>query len=95
MTRALHVVFAWLCAAGLTVILIAWVLPWAGARGYAGEVVRANLREGRDATALFYTESERTIEIMRTLERNGKNIPLDPPSKGERPRNASRWELGQ
>lgn len=68
MQRALRNLVVWTAAIGTVVVLIAWVLPWAGARGYAGEVIRANLREGRDATALFYTESERTLEIAEQVQ---------------------------
>lgn len=66
--RALRIGLVWVCAAGITLVLVAWILPWAGSRGYAGEVIRANLRDGRDATALFYTESERTLEIVKQAE---------------------------
>lgn len=66
--RALRNLAVWTAAIGGVVVLMAWVLPWAGARGYAGEVIRANLREGRDATALFYTESERTLEIVKHIQ---------------------------
>ena len=68
MKRILRIGLVWACAAGIVVILMAWVLPWAGARGYAGEVIRANVRDGRDATALFYTESDRTLEIVKQVE---------------------------
>jgi hypothetical protein len=68
MKRALRNLVVWACAVGVTIVLMAWVLPWVGSRGYAGEVIRANLRDGRDATALFYTESERTLEIVTQVE---------------------------
>jgi hypothetical protein len=66
--RLLRNLAVWACAVGATIILMAWVLPWVGSRGYAGEVIRSNLRDGRDATALFYTESERTMEIVTQVE---------------------------
>ncbi len=66
--RVVRVGLIWACAVAITIVLMVWVLPWAGTRGYAGEVIRANLRDGRDATPLFYTESDRTLEIVRQVE---------------------------
>jgi len=48
-------------------ILVGWVLPALAESGYAGEVIQRNYREGRDATPLFYTESEETMELIRQL----------------------------
>jgi hypothetical protein len=47
-------------------LLVGGALPWLAERGYAGRVIQINYREGRDATPLFYTESE---EVMRMLEK--------------------------
>ena len=44
--------------------LIARVLPWLAEHGYAGRVIQENMRNDRDATALFYTEDERAWEIL-------------------------------
>lgn len=73
MGRALRNLAVWAVAIGGVLVLIGWVLPWVGARGYAGEVIRANLRDGRDATPLFYTESERTLEIAEQVQRRSEN----------------------
>ncbi|MBI4556889.1 MAG: hypothetical protein HY706_04835 [Candidatus Hydrogenedentes bacterium] len=48
-------------------VLISIVLPWAGTNGYAGEVIQQNFRNDRDATALFYTESERIWELQKSI----------------------------
>lgn len=52
-------------AATLTCALIGYVLPWAARNGYAGSVIQANYEHDRDASALFYTESERVWTILR------------------------------
>lgn len=45
--------------------MIAVGLPWLAENGYAGQVIQENVRTDRDASALFYTEDERTWEILR------------------------------
>ncbi len=60
---------ALLAAAALGVaLLIGTVLPWLAANGYAGSVIQANYEHDRDATALFYTESERTWQILDQVD---------------------------
>ena len=49
---------------GVAVLLISTVLPWLAKRGYAGYVIQENTRFDRDASALFYTEDERTWEVL-------------------------------
>ncbi|NUM52188.1 MAG: hypothetical protein HUU46_00965 [Candidatus Hydrogenedentes bacterium] len=68
MKRAAWIAAVWSVAIGATVALMSTVLPWAGARGYAGSVIRNNYATGTDATALFWTESERTAEILAQIE---------------------------
>lgn len=58
----------WLAfGAGLGLGLLLWlaVLPWAGRNGWAGPVVRHNFEQDRDASALFYSESDRVWELSR------------------------------
>ena len=50
--------------------IIGGLLPWLARTGYAGAVIRENVEYGRDATPLFYTESERTTEILRRERRS-------------------------
>lgn len=45
--------------------LVGTALPWLARSGYAGPVMRENIRHDRDATALFYAEHERTWELLR------------------------------
>lgn len=49
------------------IVLVSTVLPALAASGYAGEVIRRNAAEDVDASALFYTESERTMAILHEL----------------------------
>lgn len=61
----------WFCIALATLgtlILIAQVLPWAARNGYAGSVIRENYEQDRDASALFYSESDRVWEILRNTD---------------------------
>lgn len=52
-------------AAGLCVFLISTALPWLAEQGWAGKAIQETHRRGRDATGLFYTDSQRTREILR------------------------------
>jgi hypothetical protein len=45
--------------------LFGTALPWLARSGYAGPVMRENIRHDRDATALFYAEHERTWQLLR------------------------------
>jgi hypothetical protein len=55
------------------VLLISTVLPWLAEHGYAGHVIQENARTDRDASALFYTEDERTWDVLeRISERDAK-----------------------
>ena len=49
------------------VFTIAVLLPALARGGYAGAVIQKSYDEGRDASALFYTESDRAMEILREL----------------------------
>jgi hypothetical protein len=44
-------------------VVVLCVLPWLAREGYAGPLVLENVEQHRDASALFYTESERVMEI--------------------------------
>jgi hypothetical protein len=69
--RNKNICAALICAGVFSIVclLIAYVLPWCSEAGYAGEVIRHSYRHGRDATPLFYTESERTWEIMQKMDK--------------------------
>lgn len=58
----------WALAAGFALLLLSTVLPWLSKNGYAGEVVQRNYLDNIDATPLFYTECERTAEIVRNID---------------------------
>ena len=64
------------CVLAAATLLISTLLPWLAERGWAGKVVQDNLRHGRDATALFYTESERVGEILKADPASKK---IEPP----------------
>ncbi|MCF6283997.1 MAG: hypothetical protein L3K26_02235 [Candidatus Hydrogenedentes bacterium] len=49
---------------GVAVLLVSTVLPWLAENGYAGHVIQENARTDRDASALFYTEDDRTWEVL-------------------------------
>jgi hypothetical protein len=61
----LHVALVWGLVIGGYVFLTSTVLPGFSESGYAGDVLERNAIEDSDASALFYTESDRTWEIMR------------------------------
>ena len=48
----------------ITFFCIGYVLPYMAQHGYAGDVVQYGFEHERDATPLFYSESDRTWEIM-------------------------------
>lgn len=48
----------------VVLFMIAEGLPWLAENGYAGQVIQENVRTDRDASALFYTEDERTWEVL-------------------------------
>ena len=50
--------------AGVVIFMISTGLPWLAEHGYAGQVIQENVRTDRDASALFYTEDERTWEVV-------------------------------
>ena len=52
---------------GVALLLVSAVLPWLAEHGYAGRVIEENVRLDRDASALFYTEDARTMEILREI----------------------------
>ena len=56
MRRFAKAVIVWTAAGLILVALISTVLPWAADRGHMGRVIQDNVREGRDASGLFYTE---------------------------------------
>ena len=58
MRRFAKTVIVWTAAGLIVVALISAVLPWAADRGHMGRVIQDNVREGRDASGLFYTEVE-------------------------------------
>jgi len=45
-------------------LMISQVLPWLASNGYAGDVIKYSYQNELDATPLFYTESDRTWEIL-------------------------------
>lgn len=63
--RALMLVLLCTSAIGL---LITVVLPGLARSGYAGAVIQKSYSEGRDASALFYTESDRVMDILHDQE---------------------------
>ena len=69
MTRMTWIALVWSGAIGITVLLMSTVLTWAGTRGYAGSVIQNNYKQQNDATALFWTESPRTLEILERMDR--------------------------
>lgn len=73
MKRAVWIAFVWCVAIGATVLLMSTVLPWAGANGYAGAVIQNNYAVENDASALFWTESERTLEILAQVDAHRRN----------------------
>jgi len=52
---------------GVVLFMIATGLPWLAEHGYAGRVIQENVRNERDASALFYTEDERTWAVLRAV----------------------------
>lgn len=48
----------------LALLFVSTILPWAAESGWAGSVIRQNHRDDVDASALFYTDSERVMEIL-------------------------------
>lgn len=56
------------CAVLAIALAVGLLLPWLARNGYAGETIRTNLEEGRDASALFYTEYEHMHEIESRFE---------------------------
>jgi hypothetical protein len=68
--RAAWITLVWCGAIGGTLLLMSTVLPWAGKRGYAGEVIKNNYAAQIDASALFWTESERTLDILAQIDRH-------------------------
>lgn len=71
MGRAQHFLRSTLiCGIACVVVaaLMSTVLPWLAEEGYAGEVIQYSYRNGRDATPLFYSESERTWELMKQVD---------------------------
>lgn len=73
MRRAIQIALVWGVAIGVTVLLMSTVLPWAGANGYAGAVIQNNYAVENDASALFWTESERTLEILAHVDEHRRN----------------------
>lgn len=73
MKRAAWIALVWCIAIGATVMLMSIVLPWAGTNGYAGAVIQNNYAVENDASALFWTESERTLEILAHIERQERD----------------------
>ncbi len=59
-----------ICTAVLAsvLVLISTVLPWLANSGYAGEVIQFSYQNQRDATPLFYSESDRTWELLDQIE---------------------------
>lgn len=57
----------WAVTLGVVLFMISTGLPWLAEHGYAGEVIRENVRNDRDASALFYTEDDRVWEILGAL----------------------------
>ena len=70
MKKVLWIALVWSGAIATTVLMMSTVLPWLGTRGYAGDVIRNNYATGCDATPLFWTESDRTLEILAHMERH-------------------------
>ena len=52
---------------GAAIVLISTVLPWLAEQGYAGRVIQENTRTDRDASALFYTEDDRSWEVLEAV----------------------------
>lgn len=57
------------CSFGI-VFVIAVLLPALTRAGYAGAVIQKSYDEGRDASALFYTESDRAMELLHEINKN-------------------------
>lgn len=68
--RAIQIALVWGVAVAATLLLMSTVLPWAGTRGYAGAVIQNNYAVQNDASALFWTESDRTLEILAQIDRH-------------------------
>lgn len=54
--------------------LVGTALPWLARSGYAGPVMRENIRHDRDATALFYAEHDRTWEVLRETGEETRHV---------------------
>ncbi len=54
---------------GIAVLLLSTILPWLAEHGYAGHVIQENVRTNRDASALFYTEDDRTWEVLEEVSK--------------------------
>lgn len=61
--------------AGGALFLIGAGLPWLAEHGYAGRVIQENVRQDRDASALFYTEDERTWAVLEAVADAKKTTP--------------------
>ena len=68
MKRAAWIALVWSGAIAWTVLMMSTILPWAGTRGYAGKVIQNNYEQRNDATALFWTESPRTLELLEQMD---------------------------
>lgn len=55
-------------ALGLVAFMISTALPWLARSGFAGDVIEYSYTHERDATPLFYSESDRTWEIMNEVD---------------------------
>ncbi|MCC6795348.1 MAG: hypothetical protein IT366_09540 [Candidatus Hydrogenedentes bacterium] len=73
MKRAVQILLVWGVAVSATLLLMSTLLPWAGTRGYAGSVIQNNYAQRNDATALFWTESPRTLELLEQIDRQRSN----------------------
>ena len=69
MAKRLYGIAQLLFGIALAIVLVAVVLPWAAENGYAGYVIQQNVIHDRDASALFYTESERAMQIINAFEK--------------------------
>lgn len=68
---------------GVALLLISTVLPWLAENGYAGHVIQENVRTDRDASALFYTEDDRTWEVLDALPVHERKSQPEGDSVGE------------
>ncbi|MBI1319607.1 MAG: hypothetical protein GC168_11770 [Candidatus Hydrogenedens sp.] len=51
----------------LVLLLVGGIMPWLAEHGYAGRLVQTNYREGRDASPMFYSDSEEVMALLKRM----------------------------